>query len=219
MADTSELLLTLDHIKYRKPGDGRSPIGRLMLYREHVEWRDNAGPEILYVKFMQIKGQRVSPPQKSKVQLQLVLQNDDQATFVFLNPDLDKEGLTKERDLLKETLQQALIAHRQRVNQLAASNEKDVKQSELKEKQRILGENKQLDQLYTHLVASKLISAQEFWTDYYQSASFLNSGTVEDKAGISGAFLTNIVQQEGTNGIKLNLNTEIIQAVFNTYPA
>ncbi|VDN35029.1 unnamed protein product [Cylicostephanus goldi] len=90
---------------------------------------------------------------------------------------------------------------------MAASNEKDVKQSELKEKQRILGENKQLDQLYTHLVASKLISAQEFWTDYYQS-----SGTVEDKAGISGAFLTNIVQQEGTNGIKLNLNTEIIQA-------
>ncbi|KAL6739484.1 hypothetical protein Aduo_012930 [Ancylostoma duodenale] len=214
MADTSDLLLTLDHIKYRKPGDGRSPIGRLMLYREHVEWRDNAGPEILYVKFMQIKGQRVSPPNKSKVQLQLVLQNDDQATFVFLNPTLDKEGLTKERDLLKETLQQALIAHRQRVNQLAASNEKDVKQSELREKQRILGENKQLDQLYTHLVASKLISAQEFWTDYYSS-----SGTVEDKAGISGAFLTNIVQQEGTNGIKLNLNTEIIQAVFNTYPA
>ncbi|KHJ90730.1 TFIIH p62 subunit protein, partial [Oesophagostomum dentatum] len=214
MVDNSELLLTLDHIKYRKPGDGRSPIGRLMLYREHVEWRDNAGPEILYVKFMQIKGQRVSPPNKSKVQLQLVLQNEEQATFVFLNPALDKEGLTKERDLLKETLQQALIAHRQRVNQLAASNEKDVKQSELKEKQRILGENKQLDQLYTHLVASKLISAQEFWTDYYQS-----SGTVEDKAGISGAFLTNIVQQEGTNGIKLNLNTEIIQAVFNTYPA
>ncbi|ETN79511.1 BSD domain protein [Necator americanus] len=182
--------------------------------REHVEWRDNAGPEILYVKFMQIKGQRVSPPNKSKVQLQLVLQNDDQATFVFLNPALDKEGLTKERDLLKETLQQALIAHRQRVNQLAASNEKDVKQSELKEKQRLLGENKQLDQLYTHLVASKLITAQEFWTDYYSS-----SGAVEDKSGISGAFLTNIVQQEGTNGIKLNLNTEIIQSVFNTYPA
>ncbi|PIO61633.1 BSD domain protein [Teladorsagia circumcincta] len=214
MIDTSELLLSLDHVKYRKSGDGRSPIGRLLLYKEHVEWRDNAGPEILYVKFMQIKGQRVSPPNKSKVQLQLVLQNDDQATFVFLNPALDKEGLIKERDLLKETLQQSLIAHRQRVNQLAATNEHDIKQTELREKQRILGENKQLDQLYTHLVASKLISAQDFWTDYYSS-----SGTVEDKTGISGAFLTNIVQQEGTNGIKLNLNTEIIQAVFNTYPA
>ncbi|KAK6040454.1 BSD domain protein [Cooperia oncophora] len=214
MIDTSELLLSLDHVKYRKSGDGRSPIGRLLLYKEHVEWRDNAGPEVLYVKFMQIKGQRVSPPNKSKVQLQLVLQNDDQATFVFLNPALDKDGLIKERDLLKETLQQSLIAHRQRVNQLAATNEHDIKQTELREKQRILGENKQLDQLYTHLVASKLISAQDFWTDYYSS-----SGTVEDKTGISGAFLTNIVQQEGTNGIKLNLNTEIIQAVFNTYPA
>ncbi|VDO36649.1 unnamed protein product [Haemonchus placei] len=214
MIDTSELLLSLDHVKYRKSGDGRSPIGRLLLYKEHVEWRDNAGPEVLYVKFMQIKGQRVSPPNKSKVQLQLVLQNDDQATFVFLNPALDKEGLIKERDLLKETLQQSLIAHRQRVNQLAATNEQDIKQTELREKQRILGENKQLDQLYTHLVASKLISAQDFWTDYYSS-----TGIVEDKSGISGAFLTNIVQQEGTNGIKLNLNTEIIQAVFNTYPA
>ncbi|XGW29298.1 hypothetical protein V3C99_008819 [Haemonchus contortus] len=214
MIDTSELLLSLDHVKYRKSGDGRSPIGRLLLYKEHVEWRDNAGPEVLYVKFMQIKGQRVSPPNKSKVQLQLVLQNDDQATFVFLNPALDKEGLIKERDLLKETLQQSLIAHRQRVNQLAATNEQDIKQTELREKQRILGENKQLDQLYTHLVASKLISAQDFWTEYYSS-----TGTVEDKSGISGAFLTNIVQQEGTNGIKLNLNTEIIQAVFNTYPA
>ncbi|KAJ1373844.1 hypothetical protein KIN20_036370 [Parelaphostrongylus tenuis] len=214
MVDTSELLLSLDHIKYRKAGDGRSPIGRLLLYKEHVEWRDNAGPEVLYVKFMQIKGQRVSPPNKSKVQLQLVLQNDDQATFVFLNPTLNKEELVKERDLLKETLQQALIAHRQRVNQLAAANEQDVKQTELREKQRILGENKHLDQLYTHLVASKLISAQEFWTDYFTS-----SGVLEDKPGVSGAFLSNIVQQEGTNGIKLNLNTEIIQAVFNTYPA
>ncbi|WKY08749.1 hypothetical protein Q1695_007904 [Nippostrongylus brasiliensis] len=214
MVDTSDLLLSLDHVKYRKAGDGRSPVGRLLLYKEHVEWRDNAGPEILYIKFMQIKGQRVSPPSKSKVQLQLVLQNDEQATFVFLNPALDKDGLVKERDLLKETLQQSLIAHRQRVNQLAAANEQDVKQTELREKQRILGENKHLDQLYTHLVASKLVSAQDFWTDYYNS-----TGVVEDKIGISGAFLTNIVQQEGTNGIKLNLNTEIIQAVFNTYPA
>ncbi|VDO71289.1 unnamed protein product [Heligmosomoides polygyrus] len=177
--DTSELLLTLDHVKYRKAGDGRSPVGRLLLYREHIEWRDNAGPEILYVKFMQIKGQRVSPPNKSKVQLQLVLQNDDQATFVFLNPALDKEGLIKERDLLKETLQQSLIAHRQRVNQLAVANEHDVKQTELREKQRILGENKHLDQLYTHLVASKLISAQDFWTDYYSSLAVANEHDVK----------------------------------------
>ncbi|KJH47952.1 putative serine--tRNA ligase [Dictyocaulus viviparus] len=214
MVDSSDLLLSLDHVKYRKSGDGRSPIGRLLLYKEHVEWRDDAGPEVLFIKFMQIKGQRVSPPNKSKVQLQLVLQNDEQSTFVFLNPTLDKEGLIKERDLLKETLQQALIAHRQRVNQLAAANEHDVKQTELREKQRILGENKHLDQLYTHLVASKLISAQDFWTDYYGSG-----GVTEGKTGVSGAFLSNIVQQEGTNGIKLNLNTEIIQAVFNTYPA
>ncbi|KAK6009642.1 TFIIH p62 subunit protein [Ostertagia ostertagi] len=145
MIDTSELLLSLDHVKYRKSGDGRSPIGR-----EHVEWRDNAGPEILYVKFMQIKGQRVSPPNKSKVQLQLVLQNDDQATFVFLNPALDKEAWIQRKGDISRNASTALIATVQRVNQLAATNEHDIKQTELREKQRILGENKQLDQLYNH---------------------------------------------------------------------
>uniref|UniRef100_A0A1I7WMU0 BSD domain-containing protein n=1 Tax=Heterorhabditis bacteriophora TaxID=37862 RepID=A0A1I7WMU0_HETBA len=210
---TDELLLSLDHVKYRKPGEGRSPIGRLMLYREHVEWHDNTGSDILYVKFIQIKGQRVSPPNKSKVQLQLCLQNDDQATFVFLNPSLDKDGLVKERDLVKETLQQALIAHRAKVNQLASSNEQGSKTAELKEKERLLMQSKQLEQLYRHLVATKLITAQEFWTDYYKT-----TGIIEDKTGVSGAFLANIVQQEGSNGIKLNLNTEIIQAIFNTYP-
>lgn len=63
-------------------------------------------------------GQRVSPPNKDKVQLQLVLQNDDQATFVFLEPTKNKEQKMEQRDMLKETLQQALLSHRQRVNQV-----------------------------------------------------------------------------------------------------
>ncbi|CAD6195185.1 unnamed protein product [Caenorhabditis auriculariae] len=204
MSDAEQdLLLKVDHVKYRKAGEGRSPVGRLLVYKEYVEWRDNTSPEVLNLKFMHIKGQRVSPPHKAKVQLQLILQNDDQATFVFLNPDLDKNGQAKERDAVKETLQQALIAHRARVNQLAASA-----------KQKLLWQNKQLEQLYKHLVSTKLISPQDFWADYYK-----NEGMVEDKAGISGAFLANIAQQEGANGVKLNLNAEIIQAIFNTYPA
>ncbi|CAB3406565.1 unnamed protein product [Caenorhabditis bovis] len=208
------LLFRADHIKYRKAGDGKSPIGRLSIYKEYVEWRDNASPEVLTVKFIHIKGQRVSPPHKSKVQLQLVLQNEEQATFVFLNPALDKDGLTKERDTVKETLQQALIAHRAHVNQLAASVEKRSKTAELDEKQKILRENKNLEQLYKHLVATQLIPPQEFWEDYYRK-----EGISEEKMGINGAFLANIAQQEGTNGIKLNLNADIIQAIFTTYPA
>ena len=48
------------------------------MFREFVEWRDNSSPsDVLHVKFTQIKGQRVSQPQKSKVQLQLVFQDDE----------------------------------------------------------------------------------------------------------------------------------------------
>ena len=96
-----------------------------------MEWRDNASPEKLQVKFAMIKGtgyvfkyhylflgQRVSPAHKDKVQLQLVLQNEDQATFVFLDPTKTKEQKMEQRDTLKETLQQALLSHRARVNQV-----------------------------------------------------------------------------------------------------
>ncbi|CAI5448295.1 unnamed protein product [Caenorhabditis angaria] len=198
----------------KKAGDGKSPIGRLTIFREYVEWRDNASPEVLTLKFIHIKGQRVSPPHKSKVQLQLVLENEEQATFVFLNPAHDKETLAKERDSVKETLQQALISHRARVNQLAASVEKQSIAVELEAKQKILRENKTLEQLYKSLVATKLILPQDFWEDYYKK-----EGQSEDRIGINGAFLANIAQQEGTNGVKLNLNAEIIQAIFVTYPA
>lgn len=47
----------------------------------------------------------------------------------------------------------------------------------------------------------------------------LQNGAIEEKSGINGAFLANIVQQDGANGVRLNLNPEIIQSIFNTYPS
>lgn len=85
-----------------------------------------------------------------------------QATFVFVNPQKDKEALIRERDDAKETLQQALIAHRARVNQvrgrswnmeddesiqMAAANESLSKTAELENKKKILMENRELDQV------------------------------------------------------------------------
>ncbi|CCD73167.1 BSD domain-containing protein [Caenorhabditis elegans] len=214
MSDESEALLRVDHVKYRKAGDGKSPIGRLALFTDFIEWRDNASPEVFTCKFIRINGQRVSPPHKSKVQLQLILKNEDQATFVFLNPSASKEDLVKERDAVKEALQSALVKHRHRVNELAKSVESQSKQVELQAKQKILQEDRNLEKLYQNLVATKLITPDDFWSDYYQK-----EGVSEDKIGINGAFLANIVQQEGTNGVRLNLNPEIIQAIYSTYPA
>ncbi|CAI4225429.1 unnamed protein product [Auanema sp. JU1783] len=213
-AYNEELLLEINHVKYRKAGEGRSPIGRLLLYSEHIQWEDNAGGDVLYVKFIQIKGQRVSAATKPKVQLQLCLQNEDQATFVFLDPSKSRDQLLDQRDALKETLQQSLIDHRAKVNQLAASQEQGSVHSELETKQRILQQNKQLQLLYQHLVASKLITPQDFWVEYYKQPE-----NGDEKTGVNGAFLSSIATQDGTKGVKLNLNAEIIQAIFNTYPA
>ncbi|EFO93067.1 hypothetical protein CRE_10057 [Caenorhabditis remanei] len=213
MTDETEALIRVDHVKYRKAGDGRSPIGRLALFSDYVEWRDNASPEVFTCKFIHIKGQRVSPPHKSKVQLQLNLANDEQATFVFLNPGSSKEDLLKERDVFKVKLQNALTQHRKRVNELAKSVESKSMNTELEAKQKILCEDRNLEKLYKNLVYTKTITPQDFWSDYYQQ-----EGVSEDKIGINGAFLANIVQQEGTNGVRLNLNQEIIQAIYTTYP-
>lgn len=42
----------------------------------------------------------------------------------------------------------------------------------------------------------------------------------QQKVGISGGFLSSIVQSDGIGGgIRLNLTTETIQSIFRTYPA
>lgn len=55
---------------------------------------------------------------QTKVQLQLCMNNNDQATFVFMNPNVTLEKLSEERDLVREVLQQALIRHRKHINQV-----------------------------------------------------------------------------------------------------
>ncbi|EFO90432.1 hypothetical protein CRE_01317 [Caenorhabditis remanei] len=129
MTDESEALMSVDHVKYRKAGAGKSPVGRLAVFSDRIEWRDNASPEVFTWELTRIKGQRISPPHKSKVQLQLVLTNDEQAIFVFLNPGSSTEELVKERDGVKHKLMHALILNRRRekehLRNLSAHNKND----------------------------------------------------------------------------------------------
>lgn len=46
------------------------------------------------------------------------MDNDDQATFVFMNTTVTSEKLMEERDMVRETLQQALIRHRKHINEV-----------------------------------------------------------------------------------------------------
>ena len=41
------------------------------------------------------------------------MHNEDQATFVFMRSGANKEGLVADRELIKETIQQALVRYRQ----------------------------------------------------------------------------------------------------------
>ncbi|VDD92018.1 unnamed protein product [Enterobius vermicularis] len=210
----TDLLVRVDFVKFRSSGASRSPIGTFFVYEDRVEWIEKEGTEKLVISFSDIKGQRVSPPNKTKTQLQLCLHNDEQHTFAFVNPNGGKEEHVKERDLVKETLQQSLIRHRQIANQAAARSMKYSRTHEMEAKKKILAENKHIQQLYKHLVSSKLISAQDFWAEYYQKGV-----EDEEKPGVSGGFLSNIAQSEGVSGVKLNLNVETIQSIFKTYPA
>ncbi|KAF1759416.1 hypothetical protein GCK72_015883 [Caenorhabditis remanei] len=130
MTDETEALISVDHVKYRKAGAGKSPVGLLAVFSDHIEWRDDASPEVFTWELTRIKGQRVSPPHKSKVQLQLVLTNDEQAIFVFLNPGSSTEELVKERDDVKHKLMHALILNgrreKERLRNLPVHNDDEV---------------------------------------------------------------------------------------------
>ncbi|VDK62092.1 unnamed protein product [Anisakis simplex] len=215
MAPSGELLLSVEHVKYRSQSASRSPIGTFTVYEDRVVWKDNTSDDNLVISFNDIRGQRVSPPNKSKTQLQICLNDEQQPTFVFVNPAGDKEVHVKERDLVKETLQQALIRHRQLANQAVLNAQKYGRAQEMQAKKKLLEQDTHLKELYKHLVASKLIPAQDFWTDYYNAKDESN----DEKLGVSGGFLSSIAQSEGTNGVKLNLNVDTIQSIFKTYPA
>lgn len=65
------------------------------------------------------------------------------------------------------------------------------------------------------MVADKLITPQDFWAQYDKT----NNEYTTTNVGVSGGFLSNIVQNDGVNGVRLNLTTETIQSIFQTYPA
>uniref|UniRef100_A0A915DNB8 BSD domain-containing protein n=1 Tax=Ditylenchus dipsaci TaxID=166011 RepID=A0A915DNB8_9BILA len=210
----SELLLQMENVKYRQTGPGKSPIGCLWIFADRVEWTYEGIQDKLVIPFAQIKVQRISPPNKPRVQLQICMNNDDQATFVFMKPAAAQEELIKDRDLVREALQQALIHHRQIMNQNSSKAEENGNR-EFQIKKKTLEDNAHLQSLYLHLVKEKLISPQDFWAFHYRP----DEHSAMDKGGISGGFLSSIFSSEGTNGIKLNLTTDTIQSIFRTYPA
>ena len=87
-------------------------------------------------KYVDIKSQKISPEGKAKIQLQIVMHDGACTTFHFNNPVGGADAQKKQRDDVKELLQQLLPTFKKKVNK------------ELEEKNRMLSENPGLLQVH-----------------------------------------------------------------------
>ncbi|XP_067129753.1 general transcription factor IIH subunit 1 [Centruroides vittatus] len=200
---SEDVLLMVNHVRYNKND------GTLYLMAERIAWMlEGKDTFSVSLKYADIKMQKISPDGKSKVQLQVLLHTGSATTFHFTNP-LGQEYQLKDRNEVKELLQQLLPKFKRKVNK------------ELEEKNKILQEDPILFQLYRDLVMSQVITAEEFWSNHAAKRQSNNKeGNEQQEVGVSAAFLADIKPQtDGCNGLKYNITADIIESIFRTYPA
>lgn len=198
---SEDVLLMVNHVHHKKND------GTLYLMNERIAWMPE-GKDTFTIshKYADIKMQKISPDGKSKVQLQVVLHSGDTTTFHFVNP-MGTNLQLQDRNGVKELLQQLLPKFKRKINK------------ELEEKNNILANDPVLFQLYRDLVATQVITADEFWANYVKKPS-QNTVSIDQEIGVSGSFLIGIAPQtDGSCGIKYNITPEIIDSIFRTYPA
>lgn len=223
---SEDVLLMVNDVRHKKTD------GTIYLMSERIAWMPNGKDTFaISLKYSDIKMQKISPEGKPKIQLQVVLNNNEATTFHFVHPDGIERQL-KDRNDIKEMLTHLLPKFKQKISR------------DLQEKNQILLANLELYQLYKDLVMSKVLSAEEFWkqiapvrfpslgdilktgrepADDADNNNFLSRAVkknIQQNIGISPAFLADIKpQHDGCNGIKYNITTDIIEAIFRTYPA
>lgn len=57
--DSSDLLVLIEHVKYRSSGAARSPVGCISVYTDRVEWNGSTPDEKLVVPFANIRGVKI----------------------------------------------------------------------------------------------------------------------------------------------------------------
>lgn len=198
---SEDVLMQVGQVRYKK-GDGT-----LYVMNERIAFMlEKSNKVSVSHKYADIKLQKISPEGKSKIQLQVVLHDGQSSTFHFVNKN-GQEAQIKDRDDVKELLQQLLPKFKKKVNK------------ELEEKNRLLQENPSLLQLYRDLVITQVVSSEEFWAQH--AVEYMQAKKVQQQEiGVNGAFLADIKPQaDGCNGFKYNLTTDIIECIFKTYPA
>lgn len=152
--------------------------------------------------YADIKLQKISSEGKAKVQLQVVLNNNESTTFRFINPEGQKAQIS-DRNQVKDLLMQLLPKFKKKIS------------NDLEEKQKILQEDPKLCELYTNLVVGKIIPAEKFWQTYMPKKE------PPQPIGVTGSFLVDVKPEasDGGAGFKYNLTTDTIDNIFKTYPA
>ncbi|XP_034935021.1 general transcription factor IIH subunit 1 [Chelonus insularis] len=197
---SEDVLMQVGQVRYKK-GDGT-----LYVMNERIVWMvDNKDTVAVSHKYADIKMQKISPDGKSKIQLQLVLHDGTSSTFHFVNRN-GQAAQIKDRDNVKELLQQLLPKFKRKVNK------------ELEEKNKLLQENPTLLQLYRDLVMTQVITSEEFWNQH--AIDYTQAKSQRQDIGVNSAFLADIKPQtDGCNGLKYNLTVDIRECIFKTYPA
>lgn len=201
MATRSEdVLLQMGAVRYKK-GDGT-----LYVMDERIAWMaENRDKVTVSHRFEDIKMQKISPEGKPKVQLQLVMNDDNNTTFHFVNQN-GIRAQVEDRDKVKDLLQRLLPNFKVKVDK------------DLQEKNRILSENPHLLQMYKDLVITEVLTSAEFWTTH--AKKYTQQLNEKQDIGVSAAFLAEIKPQtDGCNGLKYNLTADVIECIFKTYPA
>jgi len=151
--------------------------------------------------------QKVSPADKPRIQLQVVLNDDNSTTFLFSNPE-GKESQMKDREKVKDWLIQLLPKFKIKISK------------ELEEKNRILKENPLVLQLYKELVIPEVVSSEVFWTEFAPPLIKVSEPEEKQVVGVSSGFLAEIKPQaDGVNDLRVNLTKNMIDSIFRTYPA
>ena len=146
--------------------------------------------------------QKISSEAKAKVQLQVVLNNNESTTFRFVNPE-GQQAQVANRNQVKDLLMNLLPKFKKKIS------------NDLEEKQRVLQEDPKLFELYTNLVVGKIITADKFWQTYMPKKEAAQA------IGVTGSFLVDVRPEasDGGAGFKYNLTTDTIDNIFKTYPA
>uniref|UniRef100_A0AC35TSI4 BSD domain-containing protein n=1 Tax=Rhabditophanes sp. KR3021 TaxID=114890 RepID=A0AC35TSI4_9BILA len=209
------LLETFNETRIRLPGaSSKGDAGFFEVFTNRTRFVVEATNEEYESKYENIKGIRISPPGKSKVMMQLMLNDGGSITYIFNKSGASKDELLSTRDRAKEIVHHAMIRHRQAVvhDSIQAEQVKEIHENV---KSKILDEDERLHSMYRLLVQEKFLSPADFWADHLED----NLMSKEESAGVSSGFLGAISQSEDKEGVTLNLSLDIINSIFKTYPA